>query len=80
MIELSDNYRVSSDNDNNVILMKKYIKKDGSESFKEGGYYPNLRVAVKDWINKELIATGLEDINVVMDKLDEIEEIVKKIK
>lgn len=81
---INENYKVETDGDKNVILFKKIKKKteEGEEQqygWSVDGYYPTIKMALKDWSRKELFATELKDIQEVDDKLDEIHNIIKNL-
>ena len=89
MIEINERYRIGSDKDKNIILYEKVHKRERDEKNKTWveldettdvvrGYYPNLEVLLKSLVKKEIIGTGLKDIEIIQDKIEELQKIIKK--
>lgn len=83
-MKINDDYKIETDGDLNVMLMKKFEKKrkEGEPiqyDFKTIGFYPTIKSALKDFARKELFSTGLEDLKEVDRKLDEIHETIKNL-
>lgn len=89
MIEINERYRIGSDKDKNIILYEKVHKRERDEKNKTWveldettdvvrGYYPNLEVLLKSLVKKEIIGTGLKDIETIQKKIEELEKIIKK--
>ena len=89
MIEINERYRIGSDKDKNIILYEKVHKRERDENNKTWveldettdvvrGYYPNLEVLLKSLVKKEIIGTGLKDIETIQDKIEELQKIIKK--
>jgi len=82
-MDIDDNYRILDD-DNNVILQyhedRIKTKLDGSKEtyeFTDNYYYPNLKHALKSYVNKslkynELLVDVLFEIKRVENKIDEL--------
>ena len=62
MIEINGNYRVTRDNELNIIIQKIIPGKDPSKksSWKLCGYYPSLRSALVGVLDKQLFETAAE--------------------
>ena len=76
-MKLNDNYRILSD-DMNVILQKKYLKKDGvTEEWKSVKWYGNLKEALLGFTKLEILGTGMEDFKTIVAKMEELEETIK---
>ena len=62
MIEINGNYRVTRDNELNIIIQKIVPGKDPSKksSWKLCGYYPSLRSALVGVLDKQLFETAAE--------------------
>ena len=89
MIEINERYRIGSDKDKNIILYEKVHKRERDEKNKTWveldettdvvrGYYPNLEVLLKSLVKKEIIGTGLKDIETIQEKIEELEKVIKK--
>ena len=89
MIEINERYRIGSDKDKNIILYEKVHKRERDEKNKTWveldettdvvrGYYPNLEILLKSLVKKEIIGTGLKDIETIQDKIEELQKIIKK--
>ena len=82
-MKIDNNYRILSD-DNNVVLQyhedRIKTKLDGSKEayeFTDNYYYPNLKYALKGYLNKslkhnELLIDVLVEIKRVEDKIDKL--------
>ena len=89
LININERYRIGSDKDKNIILYEKVHKRERDEKNKTWveldettdvvrGYYPNLEVLLKSLVKKEIIGTGLKDIETIQDKIEELQKIIKK--
>ena len=89
MIEINERYSIGSDKDKNIILYEKVHKRERDEKNKTWveldettdvvrGYYPNLEMLLKSLVKKEIIGTGLKDIETIQKKIEELEKIIKK--
>ena len=73
---IGKDWKISSDK-LNVILSKRKTrksKKDGNtyEDWEEIGYYSTVSNALKGLVNFEVKETGLKDLRVVVDKINEL--------
>ncbi|WP_312286646.1 hypothetical protein [Terrisporobacter sp.] len=80
-MKINDEYNLTTDKDMNVILMKKYQKKqiEGEEvqyDFKPCGYYGNIKQALKDFVRKEMFVTELKDLKTIQSKIEELENTI----
>ena len=89
MIEINESWAVDTDNDKNVILMKKVEKRmrdkekktwvnTGEYDWSIYGYYPNLESLLKAVSRKEITREGLKDIKSIQKKIEELEKVIKK--
>ena len=88
MIKINDNYGFEAD-DLNYILMRKTYKRrkekgtwvtTNEEKWTIDGYYATLQQLVKDVTRKELRSTKFKDLDVVLKKVEELENMVKNLK
>ena len=88
MININDNYAFEAD-DLNYILMRKTYKRrkekgtwitTDEETWTIDGYYASLEQLVKDVTRKELRSTKFKDLDVILKKVEELENMVKKLK
>ena len=88
MIKSNDNYGFEAD-DLNYILMRKTYKRrkeqgtwvtTDEETWTIDGYYATLEQLVKDVTRKELRSTKFKDLDVVLKKVEELEDMVKNLK
>ena len=88
MIKINDNYGFEAD-DLNYILMRKTYKRrkekgtwvtTDKETWTIDGYYATLEQLVRDVTRKELRSTMFKDLDVVLKKVEELEDIVKNLK
>lgn len=80
-MKINDEYNLTTDKDMNVILMKKYQKKqiEGEEvqyDFKPCGYYGSIKQALKDFVRKEMFVTELKDLKTIQSKIEELENTI----
>jgi hypothetical protein len=83
-MKLDENHLIVYD-DNNVTLRfqedRVRIKKDKTEEsylFKEDRYYPNVKSALKSYVNLKL--KGSESIQNILDRIDDVELLISKLK
>jgi len=74
---LSDKYRIINEENNTILQFfeeRIKVKKDKTKEsyiFTENYYYPNLKTALKSYVNK--IIGDCNDVKKVLSKLDELE-------
>ena len=87
MIKINENYGFEAD-DLNYILMRKTYKRrkekgtwitTNEETWIIDGYYATLQQLVKDVTRKELRSTKFKDLDVVLKKVEELEDMVKNL-
>ena len=87
MIKINNNYGFEAD-DLNYILMRKTYKRrkeqgtwvaTDEETWTIDGYYATLEQLVKDVTRKELRSTKFKDLDVVLKKVEELEDMVKNL-
>ena len=87
MIKINDNYGFEAD-DLNYILMRKTYKRrkekgtwvtTDEETWIIDGYYATLQQLVKDVTRKELRSTKFKDLDIVLKKVEELEDMVKNL-
>lgn len=84
---INEEYNLTSD-PLNWILQKRFEKKkkEGEEDspteygWRDIGYYPNDKMALKDMIDREIRGTGIADFETVIKKIDELKETINKLK
>lgn len=81
---LNNNYRIKYE-ENNCVLQyfekREREKKDGTKEqyeFTSDWYYPNVRGCLRKFLQLNL--EGSESINQVLERITEVEQIIKKIK
>ena len=88
MIKINDSYAFEADDLNYILMRKTYKrrKEDGTwvttdeETWTIDGYYASLEQLVKDVTRKELRSTKFKDLDVVLKKVKELENMVKNLK
>lgn len=80
-MKINEEYQITTDGDMNVILMKRYQKKqiEGEEiqyDFKPCGYYGSIKQALKDFVRKEMFVTELKDLETIQAKIEELENTI----
>ena len=88
MININENYGFEADDLNYILMRKTYKrrKENGTwiitdeETWTIDGYYASLEQLVKDVTRKELRSTKFKDLDVVLKKVEELENMVKNLK
>lgn len=83
-MKINDEYQITTDGDMNVILMKKYKKKqvegeDVQYDFKPCGYYGSIKQALRDFARKEIFTTELKDLKSIQSKIEELENTINSL-
>lgn len=83
-MKINEEYQIITDGDMNVMLMKKYQKKQKKGEpvqydFKPCGYYRDVKQALKDFVRKEIFTTELKDLETVVNKIEELENIINNL-
>ena len=87
MIKINDSYAFEADDLNYILMRKTYKrrKENGTwvttdeETWTIDGYYPNLEQLVKDVTRKELRSTKFKDLDVVLKKVEELENMIENL-
>lgn len=75
-ISINEKYRLKSE-ELNVMVEQKKISKNGNEHWKVISYHPNLEMALKSLIDKEINETELVNIKDVVNKIKELKKYVE---
>ena len=83
-MQINEEYQIVTDGDMNVMLMKRYQKKQKEGEpvqydFKPCGYYRDTKQALKDFVRKEIFTTELKDLETVVNKIEELENIINNL-
>lgn len=87
-MKLNEDYNLETDGDKNYILMKKFQKTNkvngkivyiDEYDYKPHGFYGTLESALRDFARKEILGTGLKDLETVQKKFDELFEVIHKV-
>lgn len=63
-----------------VTIYEKYIsKKTGDEMWKPVSYHPNVRMALKYLVDREVNGTGLKDLEEVTNKIEELYKWIEEV-
>ena len=81
---IGSKYEIKSD-DLNVTLSKKMTVRADTKTKKKGdtywvvkGYYSSVQNALKALLNFEVKATGMNDLKVVVDRIEKVEAMIEK--
>lgn len=77
-MKISEKYKIESD-ELNIIVKERYRSKKGELQWKSISYHPNLEMAYKSLIEREINGTGMKDVETVVAKIKELEEFLKEI-
>jgi hypothetical protein len=89
---LGKNYKIESD-DLQVTLFERKVRSGkpsrfgrkvkpeniGKEYWIPLGYYSNIRNALRGFINMELLKTGLKDVEIILDKFEELYKLIESV-
>lgn len=84
-IPLNDKYKIETLDILNVVVKEKYIPKPKEDreivedQWKTIGYHPNLELAFKSIVDREINITVSQGIEVVIRKIEELKEFKKEI-
>ncbi|MGL4107247.1 hypothetical protein [Clostridium sp. LP20] len=83
-LTINDKYKVESEESNVIIYEKRIPKVNEGEEPKEPkwlpiSYHPNLEMAYRSLMTKEINGTGLKDIETVLDKISELKSFIKEV-
>ena len=81
---IGNKWKIESD-ELNVTLFKKRKgkatdKAPAHEIWRVEGYFSNLKNAMKEIVDREINGTGLADLKVISDKLDELHIMIDELK
>jgi hypothetical protein len=86
---VNENYKIGSDKYNIILYERRAITgtqrnpnrvskgQIGDTRWKAIGYYSSSKNALCGMVDHEIMKTGLTDIQTVLDKIDELEEVIK---
>jgi hypothetical protein len=84
-MQLNKNYRIIFDENNTVLQffeMREKTKKETKETttfeYTENYYYPNIKTALKSFLNKSL--DGSNNVEEVLKRVDEVESVINNLK
>lgn len=82
-VQIDENYKISSDL-NNFILQEKRVAKQGKNEGKEHwvdiGYFSKLQTVLEYYIQRCLRTSEIDTLTKLSKRMDELEEIIKKVK
>ena len=80
-MRINDDWEITSDALNVVLSQRKMTEpKDGSEGkeyWKIEGYYPDVQGALRALVKKEVLGTGMTDLQTVCERIDALDEVIK---
>ena len=78
MIKVGEDYRIGS-TPLNVIIYEKHISKKGKEVWEEKLYFATVQDALKELVNLNVRKTGLKDMGIVCNKIDELYKLIESL-
>jgi hypothetical protein len=84
-MNLGKNYKLESDTLNVTLLERRVVKREtsrsklgiGEEYWKPIAYFSSLRNALTYLMDREVCKTGLKDVKEILDKLNEVETVIR---
>lgn len=80
---INKNYKVEPQDTLNVVLFERKVVKEGDnagqENWKPIAYCPNVKIALKTLVDREINGTGLKDFETVVKKYDELMATIEKL-
>jgi len=73
---VNNKYRITSDALNIILQVKGYRKETKEEYWKNEAYFSSYQSAFKYLVDSEIKATGLPDLKTVLDKIDELYQLI----
>lgn len=82
-MRINDKYKVEAIDERNIALIKIHVaqsgKQEGQEIEKIVGYYSDVKSALKSMCKKEILGTGLKDLETVMVKIEELYNLIESL-
>ena len=76
-MRINKEFEITTDKENNFILIQTYKTKVGTFKTKER-YYPTLEAAFRGCVKQGIMLTELKDLKTVLDEMHKIEREIKK--
>lgn len=76
-MKINKEFEITTDKDNNFILIQTYKTKVGTFKTKER-YYPTLEAALSACLKQRILQTELKDLKTVLDEMHKIQKDIKK--
>lgn len=78
---INENIKIIAMDKNNVVICEKYIpqegKKKGEILWNPVAYCSNMKSALKILVDREVNGTELEELKMIVNKIDELKEIIE---
>ena len=75
---IGDKYKVESDS-LNVTLFERAQSKSSATTWRSIGFFSGIKSALANLVDREVMATGLKDLKTVVEKQDELFNLVKQL-
>ena len=75
---IGKNIKVETDEMNVTLFRRHVAKKTGKERWKALTYHATVRDALNELVRMKVNKTGLKDVQTVVDKLDEVKNVITK--
>ena len=80
-MKINDDWEITSDAMNVVLSQRKTTEpKDGKPSreyWKVEGYFPDVQAALRALVKKEILGTGMTDLQTICERIDKVHEAIK---
>lgn len=82
-MKIGNDWEITSDPMNVVLKQRRMTEpkddRPSVEYWKVEGYFPDVQAALRAMVKKEILGTGMTDMQTVCDKIDELHEAIKGI-
>ena len=76
-MKINKEFEITTDKDNNFVLIQTYKTKVGTFATKER-YYPTLETALSGCLKQRILRTEHKDLKTVLDEMHKIQKDIKK--
>lgn len=80
-MKLNEEYKIESTDSLNITLMKRTKDKDGNwtDNYRPVGHFTKFKEALKHFVQKEILGTGLNEYSIICAKIDELNAKIDKL-
>ena len=80
-MKIGDDWEITSDPMNVVLKQRRMTEpkddSEGKEYWKVEGYFPDVQAALRALVRKEILGTGMTDLQTIVERIDKVHEAIK---